>query len=143
MASWHHLQRVLSTVQSCHRYLPPCKLNEGYKAYIVDILAAHISCRLLMFASGIPTAEKPTARKYYLLANGTNASEQHKNAWESYQRYLRSTSILIPIPPFMYRPLPGIIKRYLLLDFPMYQFNEETDGVRAIEEDKEQSNRRT
>lgn len=89
-----------------------------------------------MFASGIPTAEKPTAKKYYLLANGSNAKDEHRGAWTKYKSYLNSTSILIPMPPAIYRRLPTIIKRSVLLDFPMYQFDENTDGPMAIEESR-------
>jgi hypothetical protein len=31
---------------------------------------------------------------------------------------------LIPIPPALYRPLPKAVKRTILLDFPLYQFDE-------------------
>jgi hypothetical protein len=93
---------------------------------------------LLMFASGVPTAEKPQARKFYLLSHGPNRQEEHSKAWTNYRDYLRSTSILIPMPPFLYRHLPVFIKRTLLLDFPMYQFDEKSDGPRAVEDERTQ-----
>lgn len=89
-----------------------------------------------MFGSGIPTSEKPTAKKFYLLSHGPNAEDRDVNVWAEYKAYLRKTSVLIPIPPGFYRPLPAIIKKTLLLDFPMYQFDEATDGVAAIEESR-------
>lgn len=92
--------------------------------------------RLLMFASGVPTAEKPTAKKYFLLANGADAKEEHRSAWSKYKEYLRSTSVLIPLPPTLYRPLPQFIKSTLLFDFPMYHFDESTNGPEALEEEK-------
>ena len=92
--------------------------------------------RLLMFASGIPTAEKPQAKRYFLLSNGTDAKEEQKTAWPRYQEYLRSTSVLIPIPPSLYRPLPEIVKTFALFDFPMYKFRPERDGKEAPEEDR-------
>lgn len=92
-----------------------------------------------MFASGVPTAEKPQAKRFYLLTHGANAKEEHAAAWGKYKNYLRSTSILVPIPPVFYRPLPEFVKRTVLLDFPMYRFNERTDGPAAIEEDKKKS----
>ena len=92
-----------------------------------------------MFASGVPTAEKPTAQKYYLLSNGMNAKEEHHDAWQNYKAYLHSTSILIPLPPALYKRLPAIIKKTVLFDFPMYQFNESTDGPAAIEEDRKKN----
>jgi len=71
---------------------------------------------VLLFFSGIPTAEKPQARRAYL---GGDAG-----AREEYRAYLDETSILIPLPPALYRPLPKIVKRTILLDFPFYQFDE-------------------
>lgn len=87
-----------------------------------------------MFASGIPTAEKPVAQRFFLLSNGPSAQEGQEGAWSRYKEYLRSTSILLPIPPVLYRPLPGWLKRSLLLDFPIYQFREDKEGEAAIAE---------
>ena len=86
-----------------------------------------------MFASGVPTAEKPTAKKYYILSNGPDAKDEYRGAWGKYKQYLQSTSILIPIPPALYRPMPAILKRTIFFDFPMYQFDEHTDGAMAVE----------
>ena len=92
-----------------------------------------------MFASGVPTAEKPTAKKYYLLSHGppdlptAPHNPEYPDAWKKYQSYLASTSILIPVPPFLYRPLPTFIKKTVLMDFPMYDFDED-DKKNAIEE---------
>jgi len=88
---------------------------------------------LLMFGSGIPTAEKPTAKKFYLLSHGADTEEGYSNAWTEYKAYLQKTSILIPLPPFLYQPLPTILKKTVLLDFPIYQFHESSDGTAALE----------
>jgi hypothetical protein len=98
--------------------------------------------RLLMFASGIPTAEKPTAKKYFLMSHATRSSSssnlsdspEYPDAWEKYKNYLASTSILLPIPPLLYRPLPSWLKKTVLLDFPMYSFDEAKDGKEALKE---------
>ncbi|KAF5355248.1 hypothetical protein D9758_006003 [Tetrapyrgos nigripes] len=87
---------------------------------------------LLMFGSGIPTAEKPTAKRFFLMSCGDDA--RYPNAWQNYKEYLRNTSILIPLPPALYRRLPEVIKRTVLLDFSFYQFDEGKDGAAAIEE---------
>ncbi|KAJ3731802.1 DUF1295-domain-containing protein [Lentinula guzmanii] len=86
---------------------------------------------LLMFGSGVPTAEKPQAKKFFLMSYGDNAKPE--------DAYLRNTSILIPIPPAIYKPLPRVIKQTLLLDFPMYQFDEGRDGAAAIEQSRKNS----
>ncbi|EKM81967.1 hypothetical protein AGABI1DRAFT_70541 [Agaricus bisporus var. burnettii JB137-S8] len=90
---------------------------------------------ILMFGSGLPTAEKPTAKRFFLLSNGRDT--QYASAWKHYQEYLQNTSILIPIPPSIYGPLPRIIKRTILMDFPMYSFSEEKDGEVALHEAQE------
>ena len=101
-----------------------------------------------MFASGIPTAEKPTAKKFFLMSQAlpppsSPSSDDHDNqspeypaAWSKYKQYLASTSILVPIPPALYRPLPEWIKKTVLFHFPMYQFDEVKDGKEALEEAK-------
>lgn len=92
------------------------------------------SLSVLMFGSGVPTSAKPQAKRFYLKAYGPAAREDDPVIWEQYKAYLRRTSILIPIPPAVYKHLPAIVKKTLLLDFPMYQFDERKDGPPAIEE---------
>jgi len=46
------------------------------------------------------------------------------NARAAYRAYLDETSVLVPIPPTLYRPLPKVLKRTILLDFPLYRFDE-------------------
>lgn len=44
------------------------------------------------------------------------------------------TSILIPLPPALYAPLPKFLKSTLLFDFPFYKFDGEgEDGKEALE----------
>lgn len=86
-----------------------------------------------MFASGIPTAEKPTARRYFLMSHGSEDPE-YPNAWSNYKEYLDSTSLLFPLPPAIYRRLPTWFKHTVLLDWGIYRFDEGADGKRVIEE---------
>ncbi|KAL6299947.1 hypothetical protein BKA93DRAFT_829517 [Sparassis latifolia] len=92
---------------------------------------------LLLFASGLPTAEKPQARKFYLLSHPLPGSEEDyssvtrrtvesnteddssitpvarlaaSSAWENYQAYRSQTSVLFPLPPALYRRLPRFVK---------------------------------
>lgn len=85
-----------------------------------------------MCGSGVPTAEKPTAQKFFLMSHGPQAAEGQQEAWSRYQEHLNSTSILIPLPPSIYRPIPTIIKRTVLMDFPFYQYREEKEGQTAL-----------
>lgn len=94
---------------------------------------------LLLFGSGVPTAEKPTAERFYLLTYAPSNKDQFPGAWKAYKEYLRSTSILLPLPPVLYRPLPFWMKRWLLLDLPLYEFDEKTDGLAALEKEKKKS----
>jgi hypothetical protein len=89
-----------------------------------------------MFGSGLPTAEKPQTKKFYLMSHGPNASQDDGNAWPRYQAYLRRTSILIPFPPPIYEILPTVFKATLFLDFPVYRFDDKTDGPAAVEEER-------
>lgn len=68
---------------------------------------------LLMFLSGLPLSERPGAKKRYEAGNN----------WEAYERYLRRTSILIPLPPQLYERMPTFLKRTIFLEFPMYVFD--------------------
>jgi hypothetical protein len=60
--------------------------------------------------------------------------------WRNYKDYLACTSILWPIPPALYRPLPKFVKTWLLFDLPFFKFDEDKDGGKAIE--KEEQKRR-
>jgi hypothetical protein len=94
----------------------------------------------LLFLSGMPTAEKPTAKKYFLQSHdpdetATFSGSQPKNdTWDKYKDYLNKTSILIPIPPAVYRPLPDWLKHTLLMDWRIYRFDEAKDGQAALDE---------
>lgn len=69
---------------------------------------------LLLFVSGLTLQERPGAKRRY---------EAGGPQWEAYKTYLNRTSILIPLPPALYAPLPIIIKRTLLLEWPIYVFD--------------------
>ncbi|EPQ56428.1 DUF1295-domain-containing protein [Gloeophyllum trabeum ATCC 11539] len=110
-------------------------LGGGGKAALRGSVVSPIfTTLLLMFASGIPIAEKSQGQKFYDTAQRPGKSD----AWDKYQEYLRSTSILIPIPPALYRPLPEIVKRTVLLDLPLYQFTGR-DGAQILEDERGQS----
>lgn len=103
-----------------------------------------------MFLSGLPTAEKPAAKKMFLMSHspedrpstqGESFSnpEPKNDVWDNYKSYLKRTSVLIPIPPQLYRPMPEFIKRTVLLDFPFYRFDENKDGREALEEERKKN----
>ena len=84
-----------------------------YNALYASILGPFFLTILLLFVSGLTLQERPAAKKRY----------ESGNNWEGYKHYLDSTSILIPLPPQLYRPLPTIIKRTILMEWPMYVFD--------------------
>lgn len=120
---------ALSVAPSTNGDLPQHVKSAQYGALVSPLF----TMLLLIFGSGLPPAEKPTAQKYYLLANGPDAKPEHSRAWSNYIRYYESTSILVPLPPALYSRLPSIVK-LLLLDLPMFRFREDVDGPKALEE---------
>ena len=85
----------------------------AYDALYASILGPFFLTALLMFLSGLPLQERPGAKKRY----------ESGNHWESFKAYTERTSILIPFPPQLYRPLPTILKRTVFLEFPLYVFD--------------------
>ena len=103
-----------------------------------------------MFLSGLPGAEKPSAKRAFLISHppkkqpssalsghlsSFTPSQLHSenDTYARYKEYRERTSIIVPLPPSVYRPLPQFIKT-LLGDYKMYRFDEETDGREALEE---------
>lgn len=85
----------------------------AYSALYASILGAFFLTILLMFVSGLPLQERPGAKKRY----------ESGNHWESFSEYTKRTSILIPFPPQLYVKVPRILKRTVLLEFPLYVFD--------------------
>ncbi|CAM9735522.1 unnamed protein product [Sphacelaria rigidula] len=84
--------------------------GEGSWAY-ATICGPLFLTAILLFASGIPTVESSWDKKY--------------GGSESYWDYKERTSILIPMPPALFKPLPQFVKAWFLFEWPMYQ----GDGV--------------
>jgi hypothetical protein len=68
---------------------------------------------LLMFVSGLPLQERPTAKKRY----------EKQNHWPEYATWLHRTSMLIPFPSRLYAKMPTFLRRTIFLEFPMYVFD--------------------
>jgi hypothetical protein len=69
----------------------------------------------LMFMSGLPTLEGPMCKRY-----GHRAD---------FQEYRRSTSILVLLPPALYRPLPDWAKAVFLFEWPLYAADPEQTAI--------------
>jgi len=128
---------ILCLAQTTDGTLPSAVKRAQYGAIMSPIFTTLI----LMFASGIPTGEKPQAKKYFLLTHGAHSQGEQSDAWNNYKQYLKETSVLIPIPPAIYRPLPQFVKTWLLFDLPQYRFREETDGREALAEQLKEERR--
>lgn len=85
----------------------------AYSALYATILGPFFLTILLLFVSGLPLQERPGAKKRY----------EKGIKWPEYERYLHSTSILIPFPPQLYGRLPIFLKRTLFLELPLYVFD--------------------
>ncbi|CAF0739858.1 unnamed protein product [Adineta ricciae] len=111
-----------------------------------SILSPLFTMFLLLGLSGLPLTQKPTGRKFFLMSNRSQDNEDPdcKTAWSRYKSYVEQTSVLIPFPNFIYRKFPEVL-RWVFLDFPIYRFNEEKDGPKALqeEEQKQQDNTET
>jgi hypothetical protein len=87
--------------------------GQAYRVLYATIVGPFFLTILLMFLSGLPLSERPGAKKRFEAGNN----------WDAYVRYLNRTSILIPFPPIVYEKLPTVLKRTILLEFPMYVFD--------------------
>ena len=102
---------IIALSPSAYGYIPSG--SGAYAAQYSAILGPIFLTVLLMFVSGLTLQERPGAKKRYESGQG----------WEQYKRWTERTSILIPLPPQLYAPLPTFLKRSLLLDFPIYVFD--------------------
>lgn len=123
--------------------------HRGRSALIATVVSPLYTMALLMFLSGIPLAEKPSQEKYYLMSHGVDGGKtlepfgktQHEpDPWKRMKGYRERTSILLPLPPALYKPLPQFVKSFILMDLPMFNFREEKDGPKALEQERKKKN---
>lgn len=79
----------------------------GY-ATIVSPLLTFI---ILMFGSGMPTAEGDNQKRFL----------KTRKQKEAFLQYRACTSPLIPLPPALYARIPKPVKQWLLFELPMYE----------------------
>lgn len=89
---------------------------------------------LLLFVSGLPLQERPGAKKRYEAGTG----------WPAYEKYLHDTSVLIPLPPALWRRLPVLVKRTIGCEWPLYVFDpvKHADQGKVAEREAEEGGRR-
>lgn len=120
--------------------------QRGHDVLLGALVSPLFTMILILFVSGMPTAEKPSQEKYYLMSHGVDGGKtlepfgktQHEeDPWKRMKAYRERTSILLPLPPALYKPLPAILKSTLFFDIPFYNFDEGKDGPKAIEKEKQ------
>ncbi|KAL8842529.1 MAG: hypothetical protein Q9170_000483 [Blastenia crenularia] len=104
----------------------------AFSAQYAAILGPFFLTLLLMFVSGLTLQERPGAKKRF----------ESGNHWESFSRYTKRTSILIPFPPQIYEPMPTFLKRTIFLEFPIYVFDpaKHADQAKVREREAEEAN---
>lgn len=100
-------------LSSCNVYNQTNELKFGY----ISIVSPLLTFLLLMFLSGIPLAEEKSDKKFSNLPD--------------YVAYKKSTSILIPMPPSIFKQMPQIIKVILFFEYSIYwkHFNKTYDEI--------------
>jgi len=78
---------------------------------------------ILLFLSGLPTAEGASLARYY-----EDAAEGER--WEEYRR---RTSPVVPMPPALYAQLPAVVKRCLFCEFRFLEYRP-TDKIVQVQE---------
>ncbi|KAK0557859.1 hypothetical protein OC846_000153 [Tilletia horrida] len=130
----------------------PTPLTESSQhALLATVVSPIFTFLILMFLSGVPTAEKPTQQRAFLASHGPDAEEQdplppyhnqrESDPWLRYKTFRERTSLLIPIPTAIYSRIPRVIKRTILFDWGLYRFDEAKDGPKAIKEAKDKKER--
>lgn len=135
------------TIESAH--------NPGVQASSQRLLRATVISPifitvLLLFLSGLPTAEKPVQQSTFIksykakldknILQSSQTDRQvaqpqthpEEDLWNQYQSYLDRTSILFPIPSQLYQLIPKVWRRTVLLDWSIYRFDENSTEARNL-----------
>lgn len=85
-------------------------------AQVASIVGPSLLCTLLLFVSGLTLQERQSAKKKY------ESDGPDGEGWLQYKRWTERTSILIPMPPAVWKALPQFVKRTVGFEWPMYVF---------------------
>ena len=78
----------------------------------VAIISPVLTMLILLFVSGMPTAEGDNQARFYRTVEGGAA----------YDRYRKRTPAIIPFVPAIYEVMPLVLKRILCFEFPQYEY---------------------
>jgi steroid 5-alpha reductase family enzyme len=87
--------------------LSTTSMGSGNEWGYFTILSPVFTTTLLLFVSGLPILEASSHKKFRSDPN--------------YKAYLLRTSILVPMPPSLYKCIPQMIKQVLLFDWTIYR----------------------
>lgn len=94
-------------------------------AGVCTVLSPIFTVVILVFGSGMPTAEGSNLARYYKAGHGKE--------WED---YVRQTSPIILMPPCLYASLPGCVKLSCCCELPFLKYKEEI-LLDIVEENKD------
>jgi hypothetical protein len=101
---------------------------------------------LLLGFSGLPLTQKSTGKKFLLTSNELDADQRAiddpdtKVLAQDIKSMSRKTLMLIPFPNFIYQRFVEPL-RWIFLDFSIYHFNENKEGPKALQEEKQKKNK--
>lgn len=121
---------TLALSPSAYGYIPSG--SGAYAAQYAAIVGPLFLTILLLFVSGLTLQERPGAKKKY------EADGPDGEGWKQYKRWTERTSILLPLPPQLYAPLPTFIKRTILCEWPMYVFDPEKHADKGKVQEQQQ-----
>jgi len=102
---------ILATAPTSYRFVP--RGTGASAALYASCVGFILLTTLLLFISGLTLQERPGAKKRYEKGVG----------WPRYQQYLQETSILFPMPKFIWRNLPVWVKRTVGCECSLYVFD--------------------
>lgn len=125
---------TLAISPSAYGYVPSG--DGAYAAQYGSIAGPFFVTFLLLFVSGLTLQERPGAKKKFE-ADGPGGTQ-----WRQFQSWLDGTSILIPMPPALWRVLPPFVKRTVGLEWPIYVFvpekHADMDQVKKRQQEEEE-----
>ena len=127
---------TMAVSPSAYGYIP--RGSGAYAAQYASVVGAFFLTLLLLFVSGLTLQERPGAKKKFEKDGPDGA------VWTQHREWLESTSILIPMPPFLWRALPTVVKRTIGFEWPIYVFEPSKHAdLKYVEERRREEGRST
>lgn len=125
---------TMAVSPSAYGYVP--RGTGAYAVQYASMVGAFFLTLLLLFVSGLTLQERPGAKKKYEKDGPDGPS------WTQHRNWLESTSILIPMPPVIWRALPTAVKRSVGFEWPLYVFEPSKHAdTKAVDERRREEGR--